>query len=35
MSKASMAVLSKSEIEMIHDTSLRMLSDVGFKIDSP
>ena len=35
MSKASMAVLSRSEIEKIHDTSLRILSEIGFRIDSP
>ena len=34
MSKASMAVLSKNEIEMVHETSLRMLSEIGYKIDS-
>ena len=35
MSRASMTVLSKSEIEMVHGASLRMLSKIGFKIDSP
>ena len=35
MSKASMAVLSRSDIEKVHDTSLRMLSEIGFRIDSP
>jgi trimethylamine--corrinoid protein Co-methyltransferase len=35
MSKASMAVLSKNEIDLVHETSLRMLSEVGYKIDSP
>src|SRR5512137_576004 len=35
MSKARMVVLSKNEIEMVHETSLRMLSEIGYKIDSP
>jgi trimethylamine--corrinoid protein Co-methyltransferase len=35
MSRASMSVLSKSEIEKVHGTSLRMLSKIGFKVDSP
>jgi len=35
MSKASMAVLSASEIDMVHGASLRMLSTIGYKIDSP
>ena len=35
MSKASMSVLSKSEIERVHGTSLRMLSKIGYKVDSP
>ena len=30
-----MAVLSRSDIEKVHETSLRMLSEVGFRIDSP
>jgi trimethylamine--corrinoid protein Co-methyltransferase len=34
MSKASMVILSKNEIEMVHETSLRMLSEIGYKIDS-
>ena len=35
MSKASMRLLSKDEIEQVHSTSLRVLSEVGVKIDSP
>ncbi len=35
MSKASMKLLSKDEIEQVHSTSLRVLSEVGVKIDSP
>lgn len=35
MSRASMAVLSRSDIEKVHETSVRMLSEVGFRIDSP
>jgi len=35
MTRASMSVLSKSDIEQVHETSLRILSEVGVKIDSP
>src|SRR5512137_805323 len=35
MPMASMVVMSKNEIEMVHETSLRMLSEVGYQIDSP
>src|SRR4030042_5598820 len=35
MSKASMRLLSRDEIEQVHATSLRVLSEVGVKIDSP
>ncbi len=34
MSKASMSLLSKNEIEMVHETSLKMLSEIGYQIDS-
>jgi len=33
--KASMSVLSKSDIEQVHQASLRILSEVGVKVDSP
>jgi trimethylamine--corrinoid protein Co-methyltransferase len=35
MSRTSMSVLSRSEIEKVHGTSLRMLSKIGCKVDSP
>jgi len=35
MSKATMSVLAKDEIELIHESSLRILSEVGVKIESP
>jgi len=35
MSKATMSVLAKDEIELVHGTSLRILSEVGVKIESP
>jgi trimethylamine---corrinoid protein Co-methyltransferase len=35
MSKASMSLLSNSEKEMVHGTSLRMLSEIGCQVDSP
>jgi trimethylamine--corrinoid protein Co-methyltransferase len=35
MSKATMSVLAKDEIELVHETSLRILSEVGVKIESP
>src|SRR5512136_93383 len=35
MSKARMNVLSKDEIEQVHDSSIRILAEVGAKIDSP
>lgn len=35
MSKASLEVLSRDEIELIHATSLRILSEIGFKVESP
>lgn len=35
MSKAMLRVLSADEIELVHQTSLRILAEVGVKIDSP
>jgi trimethylamine--corrinoid protein Co-methyltransferase len=35
MAKAMMKVLSKDEIELVHKSSLRILSEVGVKINSP
>ena len=35
MTKAMMKVLSKDEVEVVHQNSLRILSEVGVKIDSP
>ena len=35
MSKATMNVLDKQEIEMVHECSLKILSEVGVKIESP
>jgi trimethylamine--corrinoid protein Co-methyltransferase len=35
MSKAVMHVLSKDEIELVHQSSLKILAEVGVKIDSP
>ncbi len=35
MTKASMSVLSRSDIDQIHDASVRILSEVGVKIESP
>lgn len=35
MSKAAMKVLSRDEIERVHASSLRILSEVGVKIESP
>ena len=35
MTKAMMKVLSKDEIGLVHQSSLRILSEVGVKIDSP
>ncbi len=35
MGKSSMQVLSRNEIDLVHQTSLRILSEVGFKVDSP
>lgn len=35
MSKAIMRVLSRDEIELVHQNSLRILAEVGVKIDSP
>ncbi|HEX9907235.1 MAG TPA: trimethylamine methyltransferase family protein [Thermoplasmata archaeon] len=35
MPRASMSVLSRSDVERIHDASLRILSEVGVRIDSP
>ncbi len=35
MSKANMRVLSKEEIDLVHDSSLRILAEVGVKIESP
>lgn len=35
MAKASMRVLSKTDIEEVHSSSLRMLSEVGVRVESP
>ena len=35
MTKTILSVLSKDEIELIHQSSLKILSEVGVKIDSP
>jgi len=35
MSKAMLHVLSRDEIELVHSSSLKILADVGVKIDSP
>ena len=35
MTKAMMKVLSKDDIELVHQSSLKILSEVGVKIDSP
>ena len=35
MTKASMSILSRNDIEQIHDAAIRILSDVGVKIESP
>jgi len=35
MTKASMSILSRSDIQQIHDASLRILSEVGVRIESP
>ena len=35
MTKASMSVLSRTDIGQIHDASVRILSEVGVKIESP
>src|SRR4030067_447754 len=35
MARSSMQVLSKGEIEQVHQTSLKILSEVGVKVDSP
>jgi trimethylamine--corrinoid protein Co-methyltransferase len=35
MSKANMRVLSKEEIDLVHDSSLKILAEVGVKIESP
>lgn len=35
MAKAMMKVLSNDEIELVHQSSLSILSEVGVKIDSP
>ncbi len=35
MTKARMSILSKSDIEQVHDASIRILSEVGVKIESP
>ena len=34
MTKASLSILSKNDIEQIHDTAIRILSEVGVKIES-
>jgi trimethylamine---corrinoid protein Co-methyltransferase len=35
MTKATMSILSRSDIEQVHDFSVRILAEVGVKIDSP
>jgi len=35
MTRASMSILSRDDIEQIHDASVRILSEVGVKIESP
>src|SRR4030042_30637 len=35
MARSCMQVLSKDEIEQVHQTSLKILSEVGVKVDSP
>lgn len=35
MSKVSLHVMSRDEIELVHQNSLRILAEVGVKIDSP
>lgn len=35
VTRASMSILSRGDIEQIHDASIRILSEVGVKIDSP
>jgi len=35
MAKTMMKVLPKDEIELIHNSSLKILSEVGVKINSP
>ncbi len=35
MSKVNMSVLSKEDIELVHSSSLRILAEVGVKIESP
>jgi len=34
MTRASMSILSRSDIDQVHDTSVRILSEVGVKIES-
>ncbi len=35
MTRASMSILSRNDTEQIHDASIRILSEVGVKIESP
>jgi trimethylamine--corrinoid protein Co-methyltransferase len=35
MARATMSVLSRGEIEAVHDAALRLLSEVGVRIESP
>jgi len=35
MTRAKMSILSRNDIEQVHDASIRILSDVGVKIESP
>lgn len=35
MSKATMKVLSRDDIELVHESSLKILAETGVKIDSP
>ena len=35
MARSCMRVMAKNDIEQVHQTSLRIISEVGFKVDSP
>ena len=35
MTKARMSVLSRDDIEQVHTVSMKILEEVGVKIDSP